>query len=71
MQNNLPLSAILDHFGLTGDQRAASAERSRDVTVTAGAGSGKTRTLDAATATREQLGLLMAGVTTAQEGVHV
>jgi simple sugar transport system ATP-binding protein len=28
-------------------------------------------TVDAATATREQLGLLMAGVTTAQEGAHV
>ena len=39
------LEEILNHFGLTGDQRAASAERARDVTVTAGAGSGKTRTL--------------------------
>lgn len=45
MTNNLSLDEILNHFGLTGDQRAASAERSRDVTVTAGAGSGKTRTL--------------------------
>ncbi len=40
-----PLDPILDAFGLTGDQRAAAAERARDVTVTAGAGSGKTRTL--------------------------
>lgn len=45
MTNNLSLDEILHHFGLTGDQRAASAERTRDVTVTAGAGSGKTRTL--------------------------
>lgn len=43
--NNIPLEDILQHFGLTGDQCAASAERARDVTVTAGAGSGKTRTL--------------------------
>lgn len=41
----MAIDAILDHFGLTGDQRRAAAERQRDVTVTAGAGSGKTRTL--------------------------
>lgn len=57
MTNILPLDEILDHFGLTGDQRAASAERARDVTVTAGAGSGKTRTLVA-----RYVGLLSEGI---------
>ncbi len=38
-------SLVLQHFGLTEDQRRAAAERGRDVVVTAGAGSGKTRTL--------------------------
>jgi ATP-dependent helicase/nuclease subunit A len=51
------IEAILDHFGLTGDQRAAAAERQRDVTVTAGAGSGKTRTLVA-----RYVGLLCEGL---------
>src|SRR5512146_3010763 len=57
MTNAILIDEILDHFNLTGDQRAASAERERDVTVTAGAGSGKTRTLVA-----RYVGLLAEGL---------
>lgn len=57
----MDIEAILDHFGLTGDQRSAAAERQRDVTVTAGAGSGKTRTLVA-----RYVGLLCEGLSPRQ-----
>jgi len=51
------LDRLLDQFGLTDDQRAAAAERRRNLAVTAGAGSGKTRTLVA-----RYLGLLGQGL---------